>query len=142
MIQGDAVGPLFKVIHERMQTAADADLKAQGLTFAQGQVIVFLAEHGSRALQKEIEASLGVSHPTVTGLVSRLEKSGFVRTWTDAEDRRNKVVELTDKARETGDRLRGTMHERDRSLLAGLDEREQAELIRMLKQVYANVCQR
>lgn len=142
MIQGDAVGPLFKVIHERMQTAADADLKAQGLTFAQGQVIVFLAEHGSRALQKEIEASLGVSHPTVTGLVSRLEKSGFVRTWTDAEDRRNKVVELTDKARETGDRLRGTMHERDRALLAGLDEREQAELIRMLKQVYANVCQR
>lgn len=142
MIQGDAVGPLFKVIHERMQTAADADLKAQGLTFAQGQVIIFLAEHGSRALQKEIEASLGVSHPTVTGLVSRLEKSGFVRTWTDAEDRRNKVVELTDKARETGDRLRGTMHERDRALLAGLDEREQAELIRMLKQVYANVCQR
>lgn len=142
MIPGDAVGPLFKVIHERMQTAADADLKAQGLTFAQGQVIVFLAEHGSRALQKEIEASLGVSHPTVTGLVSRLEKSGFVRTWTDAEDRRNKVVELTDKARETGDRLRGTMHERDRALLAGLDEREQAELIRMLKQVYANVCQR
>lgn len=142
MIPGDAVGPLFKVIHERMQTAADADLKAQGLTFAQGQVIVFLAEHGSRALQKEIEASLGVSHPTVTGLVSRLEKSGFVRTWTDAEDRRNKVVELTDKARETGDRLRATMHERDRALLAGLDEREQAELIRMLKQVYANVCQR
>lgn len=142
MIPGDAVGPLFKVIHERMQTAADADLKAQGLTFAQGQVIVFLAEHGSRALQKEIEASLGVSHPTVTGLVSRLEKSGFVRTWTDAEDRRNKVVELTDKARETGDRLRGTMHERDRALLAGLDEREQAELIRMLRQVYANVCQR
>lgn len=142
MIPGDAVGPLFKVIHERMQTAADADLKAQGLTFAQGQVIVFLAEHGSRALQKEIEASLGVSHPTVTGLVSRLEKSGFVRTWTDAEDRRNKVVELTDKARETGDELHRTMRERDRALLAGLDEHERAELIRMLRQVYANVCQR
>lgn len=140
MIPDDAVGPLFKVIHERMQTAADADLKAQGLTFAQGQVIVFLAEHGSRALQKEIEASLGVSHPTVTGLVSRLEKGGFVRTWAAEDDRRNKVVELTDKAHDAGDRMRAVMRERDRELLAGLDEREQTELIRMLRRVYANVC--
>lgn len=139
MIPYDAVGPLFKVIHERMQAAADADFKAQGLTFAQSQVIVYLTEHGNRALQKEIETSLGVSHPTVSGLVSRLEKSGFVRTWTDAEDRRNKVVELTDKARETGDHLHATMYERDQALLAGLDEREQAELVRMLKQVYANI---
>ena len=142
MIPNDAVGPLFKVIHERMQAAADADLKERGLTFAQSQVIVCLAEHGNRALQKEIETSLGVSHPTVSGLVSRLEKNGFVRTWIDDSDRRNKVVELTDKARETGDELHATMHERDRSLLTGLDEHEQAELIRMLKQVYANVCQR
>lgn len=140
MIPNDAVGPLFKVIHERMQAAADADLKAQGLTFAQSQVIVYLIEHGNRALQKEIETSLGVSHPTVSGLVGRLEKSGFVRTWTDAEDRRNKVVELTGKAHETGDRLHATMYERDRALLDGLNEHERAELVRMLKQVYANVC--
>lgn len=136
----DAVGPLFKVINERMQASADADLKEQGLTFAQGQVIVYLIEHEGRALQKEIETNLKVSHPTVSGLVGRLEKGGFVRTWAAEDDRRNKVVELEDKARDVGDRLRAIMHERDRELLAGLDERERAELIRMLRQVYANVC--
>jgi DNA-binding MarR family transcriptional regulator len=36
--------------------------------------------------------------------------------------------------------MRATMRERDRELLAGLDEREQTELIRMLRRIYANVC--
>lgn len=140
MVPEGAVGPLFKVINERMQASADADLKEQGLTFAQSQVIVYLIEHAGQALQKEIETSLKVSHPTVSGLVSRLEKNGFVRTWAAEDDRRNKVVELTDKAHDAGDRMRATMRERDRELLAGLDEREQTELIRMLRRVYANVC--
>ena len=89
MVPEDAVGPLFKVINERMQASADADLKEQGLTFAQSQVIVYLIEHAGRALQKEIETSLKVSHPTVSGLVSRLEKNGFVRTWVAEDDRRS-----------------------------------------------------
>lgn len=135
-----AIGPLFKVINERMRASADADLKKLGITFAQSQVIVYLIEHAGRALQKEIETSLKVSHPTVSGLVSRLEKGGFVRTWVAEDDRRNKVVELTDKARDAADRLRATIRERDRELLAGLDERERAELVRILGQIYANVC--
>lgn len=60
MVPEDTVGPLFKVINERMQASADADLKEQGLTFAQSQVIVYLIEHAGRALQKEIEANLKV----------------------------------------------------------------------------------
>lgn len=68
MVPEDAVGPLFKVINERMQASADADLKEQGLTFAQSQVIVYLIEHAGRALQKR--SKLTSRFPTQRSRVS------------------------------------------------------------------------
>ena len=139
MSMPDAIGPLLKSIHERMKASADADLKAQGLTFAQSQVIVFLRDVGGQALQKQVEEHLDVSHPTVTGIVGRMEKNGFVRTWTDERDHRNKIVKLTDKSEEVGVAMERTMRAREERLLEGLDQRDRSELRRLLRQVYKNL---
>lgn len=94
------VGYQFKIIDEKIKVRADADLKRHGLTLTQTRVMGFLAEMGGQATQKEIEEDFQVSHPTVVGLVSRMEQKGLVTTCPDLMDRRNKLVKLTERALE------------------------------------------
>ena len=48
--------------------------------------------------QKQLQTMMNVSHPTMVGLVQRLEANGFVTTAPDTMDRRNKIVSLTEEA--------------------------------------------
>ena len=87
------VGYLIKRIHDKLAVRADAELKQYHLTMSQGRVFLYLSSRGGQATQKEIETFLGVAHPTVVGLVSRMEQSGYVTCWP-CEDGRNKNVKL------------------------------------------------
>ena len=91
------IGYFFKRIDNRLKSNADAELGKHGLTFAQSRIIRFLAERGGQTTQKEIEDYAHVSHPTIVGIVTRMEQSGFLSTCTDPSDKRNKVVRLTDR---------------------------------------------
>ncbi|MDD6451089.1 MAG: MarR family transcriptional regulator, partial [Lachnospiraceae bacterium] len=76
------------------------NLKKWGLTFSQAHVLKTLYVNQGQATQKEIEKQLGVSHPTVSGLIHRLEKNGYVTSEIDKRDKRNRIVTLTDRAME------------------------------------------
>lgn len=133
------IGFLLKVITDKLRVRADADFKQYGLTFTQSRVMAFLNRKGGQATQKEIEVFLEVAHPTVVGVVSRMEQNGFVRTWFDPEDKRNKIVALTTIADTVGIHLDEAAQEQDQKLMTGLSEEEKAELERMLRIIYQNV---
>ncbi len=118
------IGYQFKIIDERIKVRADEDLKRHDLTLTQTRVLGFLIEMGGRTTQKEIEDDLQVSHPTVVGLVSRMEQKGFLTTRTDPMDRRNKLVELTEKAKMLDEAIDMTVEQHDRELLQGFSEQE------------------
>lgn len=133
------VGRLLKLINDKLRVKADGDMKGQELTFAQAQIIRILSRNSGQMTQKEIEDFLQVSHPTVVGLVSRLEQKGFLISWLDLADRRNKIVMLTDKAREISDDMDETLRAREEQMLSGLSERQRAELVRLLCRVNDNL---
>ena len=64
---------------------------------SQCRVFLYLSSRGGQGTQKEIETFLGVSHPTVVELVSRMEQNGYIMCWP-CKDGRNKNVKLTPKA--------------------------------------------
>lgn len=129
------VGYLIKSINDKLKVKADADLKRYNLTFTQSRVFAYLQEKGGQATQKEIEVFLDVSHPTVVGIVSRMEQNGYVTCWQD-EDRRNKNVKLTQKAQSLGMDMEQHMLENENLLLAPLSTAEAAQLKQMLLQIY------
>lgn len=133
------VGRLLKLINDKLRVKADGDMKVQELTFAQAQVIRILSRNSGQMTQKEIEDFLQVSHPTVVGLVSRLEQKGFLISWLDSADRRNKIVMMTDKAREISDEMDETLRAREEQMLSGLGERQRAELVKLLCKVNDNL---
>ncbi len=129
------LGYLFKVITDKMIEKTDKDLGAYGLTFTQSRVLGFLRDKEC-VTQKEIEKHLEVSHPTVVGIVSRMEQNGFVTTWFDPADKRNKMVKLTEKAIETGKLLEASAKIHDRELFYFFTEEEIVQLGDMLTTIY------
>ncbi len=133
------IGHLFKAINEKMRTNFDSQLKKNNLTFSQSQVLFFIACNGGRVTQKQIAEFLDVSHPTVVGLIARLEKNGYISCHTDETDRRNKIVCQTQKARDFSGEMFQSKIDGEEKMLDGLTQQERADLRRYLETVYNNI---
>ena len=126
MLKND-VGYLIKSINDKLKVRADAELKKNHLTMSQSRVLVYLRSRGGQATQKEIETFLDVAHPTVVGLVSRMEQNGYVTCWP-CEDGRNKYVKLTPQAEAIDKDMQENMHANEEMLLAPLSPEERERL--------------
>lgn len=126
------IGLLIKKLTDRIKFSVDALLSEHDLTFSQTLVLGYLSERGGRVTQKEIEEHLQVSHPTVVGIISRLESKGFITGFKDEKDRRNKIVCATEKALSMVDVMREDRAKMERKLTKGLSEAEIAEFRRII----------
>lgn len=133
------VGYLIKNISDKMRCCVDEHLKEHNLTFQQSKVIAFLAMKNNQASQKQIEDFLKVSHPTVVGIISRMEQNGYLTTFVDKIDKRNKIVKLTPKAIEKWDKLKTTIDANEKQILKGLTDQQKLDFIAFLEQVYKNL---
>lgn len=133
------IGYLIKGINDKLKVRADVDLKEFDLTLTQSRVMGFLTDNGGQATQKEIEVFLGVTHPTVVGVVSRMEQKGFVVSWLDEKDKRNKNVKLTDKANAVGAGMDRQVEAMETMLVASLSAEEVEKLKDMLWVMYNNL---
>lgn len=133
------IGYLIKGINDKLKVRADVDLKEFDLTLTQSRVMGFLTDNGGQATQKEIEVFLGVTHPTVVGVVSRMEQKGFVVSWLDEKDKRNKNVKLTDKANAVGAGMDRQVEAMETKLVASLSAEEVEKLKDMLWVMYNNL---
>ena len=136
------IGFLIKNISDRMKASGDNDLREHGLTFSQAHILFVIENAGGTLAQKNIEKILDVSHPTVTGLIARLQEKGFVECGTDPDDRRNKIVTMTPKAYSIANLLRENRRRGEEELLAGLSEEETETLGQILFRLYANLEER
>lgn len=133
------IGYLIKSINDKLKFKADADLKSRRLTLSQSRVLTCLQSRDGQATQKEIEDFLAVSHPTVVGLVSRMEQNGMVTTYFDARDKRNKVVRLTKQALDIGRDMEQTIEMQEAEMLRSLSDEEIESLVQMLWVIYHNL---
>lgn len=133
------IGYLIKQINERIKQCADKDMECCGVTFAQGRILGFLAHSGGEAPQKAIAQFLGVSHPTVTGTLSRMEQKGLLTSREDPGDRRGRIVRLTEKASMASEKLAGLISAQEERIAAGLTPEQADELQELLETVLKNV---
>ena len=133
------IGYLLKTISDRLTLRADADLKKQGLTFTQGRVLRFLHQNGGEATQKEIRYALDVSHPTVVGLVYRMEQSGYVTSRPDDSDKRNTIISLTPKAHAGKKEMKKHIEVAEKQLTRGLTDKQVSDLKKLLMILYDNL---
>ncbi len=83
----------------------------------------------------ELSRRLGISAPTTTGIVDRLERGGYANRLADPRDRRAVSVVLTPKGRRIAKTFRETVQERWHELLCNLSAEDQENYLRLLKKI-------
>lgn len=104
-----SIGSLIKVantlIERELNNRVAALLPDLGLTGPQVTLLVYLYDSKGRTVtQREVADRFVLSHPTIRGIVRRLEKAGLVDLSQLGSDRRQIVLSLSGKGFDTVDR--------------------------------------
>ncbi|HEX6446731.1 MAG TPA: MarR family transcriptional regulator [Streptosporangiales bacterium] len=115
--------------------AAEASV---GMSSTQGRTLARLEEYGPVRVT-DLAAAEHVAQPTMTALVDRMERAGYVRRQQDAADGRVVLVAVTDAGRERRAQSRRAMAEVLVPRLRRLSG-EQRERLTQLTRALAELC--
>lgn len=134
------------MLHWCIDQSMTSALETLDLTAAQGHVMGYLAHAQHPPCPRDLEGEFHLSHPTVSGLLSRLEQKGFVELRTDPHDRRCKRIFVLEKGRQCNALMQQTIRANEQRIVEGFTPEEQAQfaslLQRAIKNMGGNPCRR
>ena len=90
---------------------------------------------GNTLSPSELADRVGVTRPTVTGLIDGLKRQGFIKRNVDPQDRRKVVLMLTSKGRDFIDGLMPVQFRKMSAIFDGLSKPQQDELCGLLFEI-------
>jgi len=132
------VGRLVIHVARELRTVVDRQVAPLGLTMQQAELLVWTyRQHGASATQ--LTELLFTDDAGVSRLVGRLEAKGLMTRRVGVGDRRARALHLTPSGRALARRLLRFAGRGNDMLLAGLSQRECAELRRLLLHISGNL---
>ena len=132
-------GPLFRMLHSCSAQAITAALEEMDLMAAQGRIMGYLAHSKQPPCSRDIEEVFRLTHPTVSGLLSRLEKKGFIEFRPDEKDRRCKRIYVLPKGIACNEAIFQTIQRTERQVVEGFSPEEQTQFIAFLERALSNL---
>ena len=114
------------------------NMTSVNVTRSQMEVLVYTYiknKNGIEVNQVDLERDLNLKNPTVTGLISRLEKKGYMKREKSSKGPNYKSVLITDEGIriiEEGKRITDNV---EKEMFSVLDKDEKKELTRLLQKV-------
>ncbi|MBF0570069.1 MAG: MarR family transcriptional regulator [Candidatus Omnitrophica bacterium] len=108
--------------------------QSSDISHAQLFVIMTLVHNGP-SRSSDIGKELKVAPPTATGIIGRLEKSGYVQRLADKDDRRAVIVDLTPEGRKLAQKLRGIIVSRWTKILSKISHDDAEKYLELLKKI-------
>lgn len=116
----------------------DAPLKDAELTMPQLGLLINIGRHPGMRVH-EVAETLGVTMPTVSVGLRKLEQGGWLRRESDPQDGRAARLYLTDKAMELAKRARSFRRKRINEFMEALTDAEQEQLFNLLEKAITNL---
>ncbi|MDD5864496.1 MAG: MarR family transcriptional regulator [Firmicutes bacterium] len=132
-------GHLLRVLTSCTETTMNNALASMDLTAAQGHIMGYLAQRSQPPCSRDIEEAFHLSHPTVSGLLSRLEKKGFIVLRPDEEDRRCKRIYVLPKGEELHETMHRTIAENEARMVENFTPEERAQFVSLLLRAISNM---
>ena len=132
-------GHYVRILHwctDQRMTSALTDVD---LTASQGPVLGYIAHRKDPPCSRDIEEEFRMSHPTVSGLLSRLEKKDFIEFRPDEADRRCKRIYLLPKGREFIETIHRTIRETEVQMVQDFTEEEKELFYTFLSRAITNM---
>lgn len=125
---------LLRRAHQRATALFLSDLGPNQFTPPQFAALYKLYEKGSVS-QNSLGRMIAMDAATMQGVVRRLHERGMINRTPDAVDRRRIQLTLTDEGRLAVEEALDRAQSVEREILAPLNSREQATLMRLLSRI-------
>ena len=141
------IGPKIKIANTLIEKELNKEFgeifRDYSLTGAQISLMIYLYDSKERKItQKEVADIFVLSHPTIRGIVKRLEANKLIVTSRLENDQRQIVLELSDKGFNLIDKnifkIRTIMTNINKRITKGLSKQEISELEQVLNKISAN----
>ena len=131
MITPEQAGERYLAVHHRMLRAVNDEMSGCGLTLARTKVLRRLREHGPTR-QSVLAADFGLSPHSITDIVDGLERLGMAERRPDPDDRRAKLVAITEAGEAGLDVANATRERLLTQIFGALSDADRATLLRLL----------
>ena len=139
-MQEERLALLFLRITNALKKDINSRMEQLGLTGSQCMVLEYINKSPNGTLtQKDIELHFDLKHPTVSGILKRLERNGFVLSSCNEDDRRYKNITMTEKAHAVMEKVKAGQAIREKIIAQGLSKQEIAALRETLNTVLDNL---
>ena len=115
---------LISALHRASRQSAifiDELVSELGVSAAEGHFLAYVSLYGPSSVG-ELVRVFGYRKPTMSSMIDRLEKRGYVRRHLNAGDKRSLLVELTDEGRRVSDLGRASVQGLDAAILELVSE--------------------
>lgn len=145
MIQSNDVGYLIGKATRLMRRNIGKLLLDTGITFPQMMVINYLymnqkcKKDNSLNTPGMIAKHLDYDRPTVTGILTRLDKQGWITRRKNREDKRSQIITLAEKSNELMKKFSLILEDLNKDILKGFQESEIKSLKTNLTKIIDNL---
>ena len=130
---------MARVLHCAVSQTMTEAFGEMELTSAQGRIMGHLARRKRPPCAKDIEEEFHLSHPTVSGLLSRLEKKDFIEFRPDEKDGRCKRIYVLPRGLACHERIHKTIQENEARIVRGFTPEEKAQFADFLSRAVRNM---
>lgn len=135
-MSADKVAILIKKTALVIEKLSNHVLAPYELTHTQYKILMLLCREPDRSLRQiDIETHFGMTNPTVTGILQNLEKKGLIRRIPNPDDKRSKLLTLTEQTLAMKEELCALGESIEWQITANLSEDESLQLIELLKKI-------
>lgn len=135
----DQFGTSVMGLARRWRAEVDRRLKPLGISEARWLALHHLSRNDGALTQGNLAERLGIRGPTLVGQLDALEADGWVRRESAPNDRRSKVVRLTDEAMPLVGQIEHVIFAVRRELFSGIDDESLTQCLEVIRKLRARV---
>lgn len=132
----DKVAILIKKAALVIEKLSNHVLAPYELTHTQYKILMLLYRNPDKPIRQiDIEEHFSMTNPSVTGIIQNLEKKGLVQRVQNPDDKRSKLLKLTEQAVSMEQELYSLGESLESQVTEGLSEDERQQLILLLNKI-------
>ncbi len=111
-----------------------------GLTSSQARILGFITHnYKNKICSRDLEKHFDLSHPTVNGILKRLEAKEMIYFQSDDTDKRVKNLYITEKAQHLHENIRMLIQSNESAVISVFNKDEQENLKMLLGKMYSRL---
>ena len=130
----------IKILNTAIERVLNREMAPYGLTYTQATIIGYLFMNQNKEIcQKDVEQNLGLTHPTVSSILDRLEEKRLISTVFSQTDRRFKILKLTPQSLVLHQKIHQKIMEISHEIFEGISSEEEQSLFTLISKMKENL---